>query len=125
MPKATQKALQDGLVYFIAYAQFKKGRPNHKMLGKVTFVAADESEDPLYMYETEKGFARVLPPNGIGKNIKVEVYEMEEDKFNELGKNLRLDACITTTKQGYTGFMLVDQPFTNLPHLQKGCIYDC
>jgi len=125
MPKNTQKAPKDGLVYFISYAQFKQGRPNHKMLGKVNFITTDETEDMLYMYETEKGFARVLPLNGLGKNIKIEVYEMKEDKLIELCKTLRLDSCIITTKQGYTGFILTDQPFTNSLNLQKGCIDDC
>ena len=125
MPKPVTKALKDGLVYFLAYGQFKVERPNHKMLGKVNFIADDESGDVLYMYETSKGFARVLPPSGVGKHIKVEVYEMEEDKLIELQKKLNLDVCINTTKKGYTGFTLVDRPFNNSISLQRGCVDDC
>lgn len=125
MSKTTKKALKDGLVYFLAYCQFKKGRQNHKLLGKVKFISEDVSKDLLYMYEAEKCNARVLAPNGVGKNIKLEVYEMQEEKLIELQKTLRLDSCKVTTKEGITGFILVDQPFSNSLNLQKGSIDDC
>jgi len=125
MSKTVKEALKDGLVYFLAYGQFKKGGLRHSMLGKCKFICEDESAELLYMYEYEKGMARVLPPNGVGKNIKVEVYTMEEKSLRDLQKKLALDSCSTTTKSGIIGYLLIDQPFHNGISLQRGSIYDC